>query len=225
MDGFFKYRIETSNETVFFVLIVIYLLFMMLQYYFPGRVQAMAIRMMAFQTHERDYGLKRSDEWIAQLLAGSVTALGFSVFMLTSMRMGGFLSRNTVGDFPLLILLIIITLLFGLTRYGIIKLLASAAGNESLSEQYFTLNTAFSFMLSLALVLLSIPITISAFDAIWWIGGGALVWALFFAFRVLKSALLGISDSGISFKYILLYICALEILPVAILAKFVFSRL
>lgn len=207
------------------MLVIIYILFYALQFYFPGRLQEIVRRIFAYQMHDRNYGARRSDEWVAQLLIGSVSVLGFALFIMVAWSKSSRSGFSGTNEWLVLSVLCMVVLLFTLVKYGVVNLLVTAAGNDSLSEHYFLLTTSFGFIVSLVLAGLSVPAVFLTGNPLWWLGAGLGIWVLFYIVRVFKSGLIALSMSGVSAKYILLYICALEILPVAVMVKFALLRL
>lgn len=201
-----------------------YLIVYVLQYYFPGRLSEFSLRILAFQTTERNFGARRSDEWVAQLLTSMVTTVGFALFLFALWVL--FYPDAVNFNTPLALLAIgLLVQMFFMMRYGVVKLLSSTAGAENLGDQYFSLYTSFGFMLSMVLAALAVPIFFLPVNQRVWVFLGLAIWGLSFLLRVAKTGMLGLSASGIPFKYLLLYICTLEILPVAVLVKYLYSRL
>jgi hypothetical protein len=54
---------------------------------------------------------------------------------------------------------------------------------------------------------------------IWLIYGGLTAWAIILIYRFVRLSWIGISERGVSFLYIILYLCTLEILPFVVIIK------
>lgn len=116
-------------------------------------------------------------------------------------------------------LIISLTIAF---RYVFNSIIAFFIKQVELSNEYFFNITIFSQTIGLVLFPFVLCMYLTQYPTEWFLYPALIISLLFYLFRVMRGIIITVMEQNVGVLYIFLYLCALEILPILVLIKFLF---
>jgi hypothetical protein len=126
---------------------------------------------------------------------------------------------NYLNGFPLFILFTLLVLVFWVLKIGLIRFLAFIFRTRNTSKEYILNILIFNILTGIFFLPFLVFAVYLKSDTALWIC--AVIFILFFIFRLIRGFLIGISITKFSYLFLFVYLCSLEILPLIVLLKVV----
>ncbi|MBS1635083.1 MAG: DUF4271 domain-containing protein [Bacteroidetes bacterium] len=111
-----------------------------------------------------------------------------------------------------------------LVKYMVSMVLGHVINMTDLIREYIFNVSVFSQVLGITLFPFVIALEFSGLRAEWFLYPGLVIFMAFYLFRFVRGFAISGMEQGIGFFYIFLYLCALEILPLLVLVKFILTH-
>lgn len=122
-----------------------------------------------------------------------------------------------------LFFLTIITSMY-VIKFLMTYLLSFVISEEELGKEYSFNVFVFSQTIGVVLFPVVLCIQFSKYPAEWFLYPGLIICAGFFALRLFRGIVISVLEQNVGILYIFLYLCALEILPILVLIKFLLNN-
>jgi hypothetical protein len=224
LEELFSPKANPLSSWVFFMLFFLLTLFAWLRISFPMRMELM---MNAFSSNRFVSQITREER-----SSSSLFNVGIEVIYFLSTALFVFLLSEKVNwvNLPSSSILSFVAVASGFLLLSLLKSLAIAVFFWLFDMQFASSDLVFYRFLShlvLGLIIGAICLFLaySPFGTGFLVLTGIILYGLVFFYRLIRSSLQFLGKGAYSFKYIILYICALEILPVCIVAKYMFNTM
>jgi hypothetical protein len=112
-----------------------------------------------------------------------------------------------------------ITIIY-LVKYSVNSILAYISLNNELNKEYLFNVFIFSQTTGIILFPFVICLQFTKYPSEWFLYPALIIWLGFYALRMFRGFIISVTEQNIGIIYIFLYLCALEILPLLVLTKF-----
>ena len=113
----------------------------------------------------------------------------------------------------------VISLIY-IVKFAVNSVLAFISSNSDLGKEYLFNVFVFSQTIGIILFPVVICLQFTKYPTEWFLYPALIICAGFYALRMFRGFIISVSEQNIGILYIFLYLCALEILPLLVLIKF-----
>jgi hypothetical protein len=208
---------------IFFFLLAGFILLALLKYYYDKRLRQVISAVFSRSAAHllvREGGIIRNQAFIPLL---AIYFLSISILIYEVMNFFMPDTGSLVRQFALYSQIFLAYLLFNLVKILFIRFGGIVFRNSDTAKEYIQTIFLYNLFSGILLLPLLVLITYTYKDIFIYITLAIIV--LIFIGRFIRGFFIGLSESKFSLFHLFLYLCTLEILPIAVIAKFVIAGL
>lgn len=218
-------NLETSLRTVepmywqTTVLTLSFVLFILVKVLNPKKTQQVLASLFSIQIakelYREDYKLNKR----VTLILSIVFVLVFSFLLQILNKYFGLILLDKPYLIQYLFFVGLILAMY-IVKFSFSSILAQISNNQELEREYRFTILIFNHVFALVILPLVILLQYSQLPSVWLIYPSIILILAFYFFRLYRGFVISALEQNLGFMYIFLYFCALEILPLLILIKF-----
>lgn len=216
------FRAGTTYYWPGIILFLVLILYVSIKVYDPKKIYKIFASVFSLQASKQlfreDYKLNKR---VSVFLTISFTLVISFLIYITNHYFGFILSG--VSPLQQYAFFLLVVCLAYTVRSLVSYLLSFVVANTELDREYFFNTFVFSQTLGVILFPMIILIQFSKYPAEWFLYPAVIICGGFYVMRLFRGFVISVLEQNVGILYIFLYLCALEILPLLVLVKFLLT--
>ncbi len=216
------FRAGTTYYWPGIILFLVLTLYVSIKVYDPKKIYKIFASVFSLQASKQlfreDYKLNKRVSVF--LTISFILVISFLIYMTN--HYFGFILSDVSPLKQYVFFLVTVCLVYSI-RFLVSYLLSFVVSNTELDREYFFNTFVFSQTLGLILFPMIVLIQFSKYPAEWFLYPAVIICAGFYVLRLFRGFVISVLEQNVGILYIFLYLCALEILPLLVLVKFLLT--